>query len=203
MYLSRLELDLKSPSVRQSLRNCQDMHRNIMKAFDVSRSAAQVLYRVVRTDQRIMVYVQSMAEPQWERIADHGYCCTGMRDISALMEKFTADTILHFSILACPAKKVRGSGKNSRRVLLQMPEERLNWLKRQAERHGFVIVGAYEAAKEEQISGVKSSGKFVLSGIPFEGTLRITDSDAFRRNFANGIGAEKSYGFGLLMIGRV
>ena len=50
MYLSRLTLQIASPSVRQSLRNCQDMHKTLMQAFDCSREEACLLYRVFKTD---------------------------------------------------------------------------------------------------------------------------------------------------------
>lgn len=203
MYLSELELDITSPSVRQALRNCHDMHKNIMKAFGQSRRDARVLYRVMKTDARIAIYVQSETEPQWNLIAANGYFCTRIQDISALLDKFTDGSLLRFSVLACPSKKMRGDGRNSRRVLLKTADERMEWLKRQGDKHGFLVLEAYEAASHEKVFGIrKPSGEFFLSGVPFEGILRIADADTFRKDFPCGIGAEKAYGFGLLMIAR-
>lgn len=203
MYLSQLDLQLSYPAVRQTLRNCQDMHRTMMKAFDCSREEAGLLYRIMKTDQSIFIYVQSMALPQWDRIEKEGFHCAKMQDISALPDRFTKDALLRFSLLACPTKKVQGEGKNSRRVLLRGEEERIEWLKRQGEKNGFVVVEAHEAAKEQMLSGTKASGDFYLTGIPFDGVLKITDAESFRKGFQRGIGAEKAYGFGLLMIGRI
>ena len=202
MYLSRIDLRVTSPAVRQTLRDCQDMHRTLMKAFDCTREEAGMLYRVVRTDAAIYLYVQSMACPQWDRIEKSGYQCTKMRDISGLLEKLQQNTVLRFSLLACPSKKVKGDSKNSRRVLLRGTDERLDWLKREGEKHGFVLLEAHEAAKEQKLSGTKSSGEFYLSGVPFEGVLQITDAAAFQNAFRQGIGPEKSYGFGMMMISR-
>ena len=202
MYLSRLELRISSPAVRQTLRNCQDMHRTLMKAFDLGREEAGMLFRTVRTDAALLIYVQSMVRPQWERIEKSGCLCTKMQDISALMDKFQENTVLRFSLLACPSKKVKSEGKNSQRVLLRGTEDRLNWLKRQGEKNGFLLLEAHEAAKEQKISGVKPSGEFFLAGVPFEGILQITNAAAFQNAFQNGIGPEKAYGFGMLMIAR-
>ncbi len=202
MYLSRIDLNISSPAVRQALRNCQDMHRTLMKAFDGTREEAGMLYRIIRTDEAIFIYVQSIVSPQWERIEKSGYRCTRMQDISAVLEKLKRDTVLRFFLLACPSKKVKGEGKNSQRVLLRGAEERLEWLKREGEKHGFSLLEAHEYAKEEKISGKKASGEFFLSGVPFEGTLKITDAAAFQDAFKQGIGPEKSYGFGMLMLSR-
>lgn len=202
MYLSRIDLRISSPAVRQTLHNCQDMHRTLMKAFDCGREEAGMLYRVIRTDTAIYLYVQSLACPQWDRIEKNGYQCAKMRDISALPDQLRLNTVLRFSLLACPAKKVKGDGKNSRRVLLRGTDERLDWLKREGEKHGFALLEAHEAAKEQKLNGTKPSGAFYLAGVPFEGVLQITDAEAFQNAFRQGIGPEKAYGFGMLMLSR-
>ena len=202
MFLSQLTLQLSSPSVRQSLRNCQDMHRTMMKAFDCTRQEASLLYRVYKTERSIFIYAQSAALPHWERIEANGYHCVKMKDISALPDALQKDAVLRFSLLACPARKIKGEGKNSKRVLLRGEDERLNWLEKQGEKYGFRLIEAHEASKEQLFSGEKPSGEFHLAGVPFEGVLQITDADAFRRAFQQGVGAEKAYGFGMLMIGR-
>ena len=200
MYLSRIELDLSSPAVRQALRNCQDMHKTLLKAFDCTREQAGLLYRVFQTRQSIYLYAQSMECPQWERIENTGYRCTQMKDISALTDVFSDGMVLRFSLLAVPSKKVGGEGKNSKRELLRGADARMDWLKRQGDKYGFQLLEAYEAAKEQTVSGQKSSGEFYLAGVPFEGALRITDSQAFIAGFQRGIGPEKAYGYGLLML---
>ena len=202
MYLSRIDLNISSPAVRQTLRNCQDMHRTLMKAFDCMREEAGMLYRIIRMDEAIFIYVQSIASPKWERIEKSGYRCTRMQDISTILEKLKRNTVLRFSLLACPTKKVKGDGKNSQRVLLRGTEERLDWLRREGEKHGFVLLEAHEAAKEQKLSGKKASGEFYLSGVPFEGVLQIINEAAFQDAFKQGIGPEKAYGFGMLMLSR-
>lgn len=202
MILSLLTMDLSSPSVRQSFQNCQDLHRNIMKAFDVSRQEGKVLFRVVRSEKSIQVYVQSEAEPHWRRIEENGYRCEKQKDVTALLDAFREEIILNFSLYACPAKKTPAEGKNSRRVLLQGEEEQIGWLKKQGEKYGFEILEAHKVNDGEKQAGKKDSGTFYVAGVPFEGVLRITDATRFRKAYADGIGAEKAYGFGLLMVSK-
>lgn len=203
MILSLLTPDISSPSVRQAFQNCQDMHRCIMKAFDHGREEAKVLYRVLRTEKSIQIYVQSAEEPQWDRISQYGFRCDKLKDISQLPESFHTGQNLRFMLLACPTKKVDSEGKNSRRVIIRGEEAQLDWLKRQGEKNGFMLLEAHLSGKSEQVSGKRATGEFHLSGIPFEGVLQIQNPEAFRYGFENGIGSEKAYGFGMLMVAKV
>lgn len=203
MYLSKLVLDISAPSVRQSVRDCQDMHRSLMKAFDVPREEAGMLYRVVTTRQQITVLVQSSVQPAWERIDAMGYHCEQIKDISGLPQKYGTGSVLRFSLLACPSKKVKGNGRNSQRVHLISIEDRADWLKRQGEKYGFALLELHEAGDEVKMQGSRSSGALTLSAIPFEGVLQLTDTESFWKAFQAGIGPEKAYGAGLLMLSRV
>lgn len=202
MILSLLSLDLSSPSVRQSLKNCEDMHRSLMKAFDKSRNEVNMLYRIIRSEKSIQIYVQSDDIPDWGRIKEKGYRCIKTKDITELLSSFREGQILHFTLLGCPSKKIAGEGKNSKRILLRSEDLQLDWLKRQGEKNGFSIMEAHIASKSEMLSGEKQSGVFYLAGIPFEGTLKVSDSNAFAKGFQTGIGPEKAYGFGMLIISK-
>ena len=126
-----------------------------------------------------------------------------MSDISPILDAFSQNRVLHFSILAFPGKKIKSESKNSKRVLLRGNEERMEWLKRQGDKNGFELIEAHETAEEQKVSASKTSGEFILSGVPFEGILRITDPALFKKGFAQGIGPEKAYGFGMLMLSKV
>ena len=138
--------------------------------------------------------------PRWERIKENGFLCDKTKDISLLLPSFRNGQVLRFTLLGCPAKKAAGEGKNSRRVILRGEEAQLGWLKRQGAKNGFAVLEAHIAGKAEQFTVKKSENEFHLSGVPFEGVLQINDADAFRMGFENGIGSEKAYGFGLLMV---
>jgi len=212
MYLSKLSLDVSSPSVAQALASSHDMHRNLMKAFDHNhaipdreRENIGLLYRIVQKKKDAPVlYVQSIEKPYWERIALNGYHLCGMNyNLEKEMEHFLNGSQWRFSILAFPSKKVKTIGqKNSRRQLLTGNRERLSWLTKQGENNGFSIVSATETPEQEKTELAKKSGSFFLSGVRYDGILRITDEEKFRTAFEKGIGPEKAYGYGLLMIAK-
>ena len=62
------------------------------------------------------------------------------------------------------------------------------------------MLEAHEAEKEVSLQVSKVNGDFTLTGILFEGVLQIADLDAFQNAFLYGIGAEKAYGLGLMLV---
>jgi CRISPR system Cascade subunit CasE len=124
-------------------------------------------------------------------------------------------------------KDPRFAGK---RVDLRSEPDQLQWLARKGEASGFVLLRAdikragpsagvlidhQNGDDEEQfIADVRTVGiatnvvrylpgrKVDLSfgSVVFEGRLRVTDAEAFHRVLAEGIGAGKAFGFGLLSV---
>ena len=123
MYLSKIILDLHKESVRQSLRDCGDMHRNVQRLFDSSRSEAGDLYRLNSGKNECCLYLLSENEPKATDISTrNGMTIAGCRDVSALEEQFVNETVLTFDLLTMPCrKKWDGISKNSRRVCLTDP----------------------------------------------------------------------------------
>ena len=68
MYLSKIGLDIRSASVRQSMRDCGDMHRNVQKLFTASRAEESVLYRVYQNETGCFLYTMSEICPGKRRI---------------------------------------------------------------------------------------------------------------------------------------
>jgi len=202
MIFSKLGLDIRHPSIRRALRNCQDMHKNLMKAFQGDREQAGVLYTVMKRQDRVDVYVLSRETPDWDALVVNGYRCTGMRDISAMRDMYGEGSIFRFELLACPSKKIPGDGKNSRRVFLGQEEERKAWMERQAEKYGFRMRSLQELGRGEDILGSKGKDTIRYTAIRFSGVLEITDLAAFWDGYQSGIGPGKAYGMGMLMISR-
>ena len=153
MYRSLLVLDLKHPSVRQALSNCQDMHRNLMKAFpeeQSSREEGQILYRQMTILERPMLFVLSRDLPDWSQVK--GMDAPLDRppiSLERLENKLTVNSVFRFSLLSSPCKKVSKEGKkNSVRVYLFTPEEREKWICRKGEQNGFEILQLTQNEKE-------------------------------------------------------
>lgn len=198
MYLSKILLDLRSPSVRQGLRNCEDMHRNVQRCFNSGRADAGVLYRLYRTETGCCVYVLSETAPT---NMPSGMTLSGCRDMTGFEATMTEGAVFRFNLLCMPSKKIPDAGrKNSRRTNLRTPEERAAWLERKAAAGGFEIIpGTLAECNQQTVTGMKQEKKLIFHATQFSGLLRVTDSGVFQRTWRSGIGPEKAYGLGLLM----
>ncbi|MGN0194716.1 MAG: type I-E CRISPR-associated protein Cas6/Cse3/CasE [Pseudoramibacter sp.] len=200
MYLSKIELDLRKASVRQALRDCQDMHRNVMKFFHTDRASAGVLYRLNQSRRGVAVYVQSEAEPRESQGTIHdGMTLSGCRDISRMVKSIEAGNTYVFNLLACPSKKVCGTGeKNNKRRFLTRAEDQIEWLSEKGRQGGFALAQA--TAESGQTASSQKGNGFRFASVRFRGILKVTDAEAFKATLAKGIGPEKAYGMGLLFI---
>lgn len=206
MYRSQLKLDILDPSVQRALHDANDMHRNLMKAFDdipsdSPRAEHALLYALMDHEGRPALYVLSASRPDWSRVRGVEPISAPM-DISALQEKLEIGDVYRFRLFASPTKKVSREGKLSARVFLRTEEERREWMLRRAESAGFELLFLSEL-KQTRVCGSKKGTSINYTGVLFTGALRITDKEAFWQAYSLGIGPGKSYGLGLLLISRV
>ena len=203
MYLIRLNLDPNHPSVRQSLTDRQDMHRNLMKAFQTPRRESTVLYRLIESRTSLQVILLSGDEPDQERWIRNGITLMEKKNVDSLMELYREGAILHFTLLAHPSKKVKvENAKHSKRAFLTSSEDQTKWLMHQGEKYGFELLENFVDSNKKNILVGKKSGSFKLSVVDYNGALRITDADLFWKSWKEGIGPEKSYGLGLMLLRR-
>lgn len=211
MYLSKILLDIRHPSVRQALRDANDMHRNIMAGFsecDGSRAARaeiRVLYRLFSNRSQLYLLVSSDELPNSAALTARGFHTDDslIRDITPLKETFQTGLCLSFELFASPCRKVKGEGRNSRRMFLKTQEERADWLARKGAAGGFQLLQLDEIGGRTDVGGRRGSEMIKNSAILYRGILRITDSEAFWHSFSGGIGPGKAYGMGMLNVSAV
>ena len=206
MYLSKIILDLRHPSVRQALRDVNDMHRNLMAGFanadsETPRADMQVLYRVIERRDQIYLLVSSDEKPNAAALSARGFRTDDsmMRDISSLRGVFAAGKVLRFELLASPCRKIGGDG-NGRRDFLAEAEERAAWLRRKGEAGGFEVLFADEISGRIDLRGHRGGSEVKNSAVLFSGMLKITDADAFWKSYTQGIGPGKAYGLGMMNV---
>ena len=199
MYLSRLELDIRNIFVRNALTNCQEMHKLIMRGFqniesNEARKEMGALYRVVSNTKCVLVYVQSKVKPCWENEKSNAINYFEVKDTSKIIECFEVGRIYNFNILTFPFKRT-----NNKRYFLRNANERLEWLQRKAEQSGFQILSVREE-DNGVLQGIKGERNTGFSTINYIGTLKVTDKELFIKAYTNGLGVEKAYGLGLLLL---
>lgn len=147
------------------------------------------------------------------------------KDITPAYQGLRSGQLLAFRLRANPTKRVgRPDAPNTgKRVELVREDEQIAWLERKGrgtplDPGGFELDHALVRDAEGAVVSVprvqttpegKQFGRKFDAGVPralvhsavlFEGALRITDPDAFRKTIARGIGSGKAFGFGLLSL---
>jgi CRISPR system Cascade subunit CasE len=237
MYLSRLTLDTRRRKVREYLSNIYDLHRLVMSGFPdapapEARAELGVLFRV-ELDQpgrhEVPVLVQSAVQGEWTRLAPELLVREPeSREIGSKIARITDDTLLRFSLVANPSKKVKVEGRrNSARVELHREADQLAWLQRQGKRRGFALPGlapgfnggeirfpqdedrlsraqipAVRVQRLDTCEGRKELHGHAVTVVPvrFDGVLQVKDAVTFRMSLAAGFGPAKAFGCGLLLV---
>ena len=167
----------------------------------------------LETGQRVILL--SMTEPtrpDW--CPEPGWRCREVPDSFFDHERY------RFSLIANPTVTRRDESKpvirredgtilknrNSKRVPIQDPAQQCDWLRRQASRRGFEIIGNIDPVPlrsqhfSKRSSKDKKSHNIRLHRVRFEGILCITDKELFRREWPKGIGRGRAFGNGFLLI---
>ena len=202
MYLWRIELDLSSPQIRSAMRDHQKLHRLITGFFNASRQDAKLLFRYRTIGHKIVFYIYSSI-PINRNDLPKNVNITGGKNVNNWLLKMKTGQTMNFDLLTMPFKKAYNDQiKNSRRKLLQQPEERLNWLNHKAEQNGFIILSVKEKPSMRIFCSHSADrgGSLYLDTWQYTGTLQITDEIKFRSAVQNGIGPNKAYGLGMLLL---
>lgn len=204
MYLTKLELDLKNPGIRAALLDAQKLHRLVTGLFQSARKDAEILFRCrgrgICTD--LYMYSASPVDP--DRVLP-GMRLAAQRDVTSWLESMEAGDVFSFQLVTAPYRKVAEDGaRNSRRRALKTQEERLAWLQRKAEQGGFLLLSTEEAPAEKLVArhSAGSGGSLTVDAHCYTGFLRVEDAERFRQTVACGIGPEKAYGLGMLLLKR-
>ena len=181
IYLSRLLLDPMSRRVQKELASPYEMHRTLCHAFpdlsDEEWRATRVLFRVDDDNERLSLLVQSHRAPDWnvflQRLDGTRYLL-GEVAVKKWEPHFHVGQQLRFRLQGNPvwAPKLDGARNGTRRGLYR-EAERLDWLRRQGEQHGFALL----LSETRLIAQRDANGKRIP--IPFRGGV---DEDQFTLN---------------------
>ncbi len=174
LYLTRLILDLNCRQVRNEIAQPYEMHRTLMHAFEgytinedeKAREKFGVLFRADVDDQngRAVVYVQSVAEPDWSYLdtcknyllSEAGISNPAYKNIAPSYRGLRKGQTVAFSLRANPTKRIAKPSKGDdilkgKRVALLREEEQIDWLVRKGDEREKGCPGGFEIlAKETQ-----------------------------------------------------
>ena len=196
MYLTRIMLSLTDPAVADLVFDCQKVHSFVMSGFPMvssstARSDMNVLYSLDCNDRTATLLVQSDEAP-----AIHNYRIANARIQPMVMTK----NVSGLNDLVQTRSEKR-TDRPSMRKFIADEAGRMKWLYRHLEACGCRVLDAYEESTEA-ISGMRRSGRINAVGSHWKGTLQVTDPDKFWAAMREGIGHERAYGMGMIMVGR-
>ena len=147
IYLSRLRLDPMSRRVQNELAKPYEMHRTLCHAFpglsDEQWRAARVLFRADEDNGQLSLLVQAQRAPDWGALAarlENTRYLSGAPAVKMWEPRFENGQLLRFRLQANPVYAPKRDGaKNGTRQGLYREAERLDWLRRQADQHGFAL----------------------------------------------------------------
>ena len=204
MYLTKIELDLTNPGIRAALRDTQKLHRLVTGLFQCTRKDAEMLFRCRARGIYTDLYMYSACPVEPARVLP-GMRLLAQRDVTPWLDAMEAGDVFSFQLVTAPFRKAAEDGaRNSRRRALRTQEERLAWLQRKGDQGGFLLLSAEETSAEKLVvrHSQESIGTLTVDAFCYSGFLRVVDSGRFQRTVSCGIGPEKAYGLGMLLLKR-
>lgn len=193
MYLSIVQPDFSQVNAARAMTNEQDMHRNVQALFDSDRKSINVLYRFIPSKdiRRAVICVQSDVMPTSTTDLKVLSCMDAKERVSFIK----AGMVLKFDVLLRPVKRHEG-----RSTLIRDMESRIKWVEMLGQKYGFKIETIREVLRIQKTmfhSGTKTGR---VDGYRYVGTLSVHDADLFKKAYETGIGRDKAYGYGMLML---
>lgn len=205
MYLSRIKLNTARTRTIQALAAPNIFHGAIESTENNDKT--RKLWRLddMRGDKYLLILSKKALD--LSNVAEQfGYDNSyESKSYDNLLERITEDSEWQFRLKANPTFQRFDQKKGRGKVFAHItPELQKKWLKKEADKNGFLISDDKYMVTASQWYTFKknrnSNIKVHLLSVTYEGVLTVTNKDSFRKALVNGIGREKAYGLGLMTI---
>ena len=205
MYLTKIKLNTKNKTVIYNMGNCEWVHKLLMESGfgNIQASNARKTIQLLYSMEEDTILMQSAIKPSIS--VNEGLFAVNPRtiDVSKLESICKNGNVIRFKCTCNPTKRT----KEGKRVFLKTPEERSEWIKRTLLKNGATVL-IEDQTPESTVFGIKSNKedgtkhKIYAKTVTFAGALRIENGELFWKAVCEGIGREKAYGCGMIMIMR-
>ena len=209
-YLTYFKIPYKEYEMDKQAVDCMDnrefLHKEIQKMFGTSRVDSSVLYRIDKSNrnQEIIIAVKSAVVPDIEKSKLFDRYKTDLRtvDLSKYYAGLEEGVCANFKLEAFPYYYYCKEGKkNPVRRVIKHPEKRAEWLRKKLEDAGLELVSLTENRDcfQKKISKAPSGIGFFKT-FQFSGKVLVKDETKAAKALEDGIGPEKAYGAGFLIL---
>jgi CRISPR system Cascade subunit CasE len=219
MFISKMMLSKDSSRKSkfwQIFDNEYALHQSVWDLFgDNPDRERDFLYRMETIGKWPVVYAISNRRPlDFRELWD--------MEIKDYDPKIKADMRLGFTVRVNPTRKRDGkrhdvvmdakyrgrsgeSGKEDKKPLAQIVTETcVEWLKDRGEKNGFDILSARaDGYRQSQFVKRKEGLRIRYSTVDFTGVLRVRDEKIFKSVLLEGLGPEKGFGCGLMLVRKI
>ena len=202
MYLSKLYVNIADRKIVYHLDDADFWHKKIMDGFldnlepcSDARKKLGILFRKEESDKGIIIYVQSLIAPNW--YGKSWVKNAEVKNIDNIIDSFRVGKFINFNLLCTPyytdeeTKKIKCFSRK---------EDKINWLREKEDYNGFklhICENVYCKQVLRNIGGNKNVSLYLTN---LQGVIEITDVDKFVEFYKEGVGRQKSYGAGMLML---
>lgn len=193
MFLSIVKPDLTQVNAARAILNEQDMHRNVQALFGTDRKSNNVLYRYIPSKdcRRSLICIQSDIEP----VSTVDFQVISCNDASDRIQKISRGMYLEFDVLLRPVKRHEGKS-----AIIRESDLRMQWVKDLGRRYGFGIKNVKEMSRIQKKIFHTATKAGRIDGWRYVGELVVKDENKFKQACITGIGRDKAYGYGMLML---
>lgn len=195
MNLARIEI-MNSQLALGWIANRYRVHQRLRMAY---RDEPRLLFRIEEMGSGYRILAQASTQPDWDdAFADFKVLASTPQMKELRLDMLRAGGFYRFKLVANPVVT-----KNGKRLGLFKVEAQLDWLKRQFEKSGAVLVECVSSRVNLERS-TKNPGKDMHIqthlAVEFNGVLKVTNAELLAEKVKSGIGPAKAYGFGLLSL---
>lgn len=219
MYLSRVQIDINNRYKTKDLTHLGAFHNWVEQSFPTEIATEQRsrhLWRIDVLAGKKYLLVLSESKPDIGRLETYGVPGTAIiKSYTKFFGSIHEGQLMQFRLTANPTHTVTLPGEKQGRVMPHVTvEQQRKWLADRAEKSGFQLIEQVPAEHPEQPATPafdivnrewpmlhRKVGRSVrLSRVTFEGLLRVSDVDDFKRTLTDGLGREKAFGMGLMTV---
>lgn len=218
-YFSKFLINPQRRGARKLLGSPQALHAAVMATNppDVKADDGRMLWRLDISGRNHTLYVLSPEKPDFSALVEQA----GWQErpgesahYGRLLARLENGQEWGFRLAANPVKRISiGNRKRDKTLPHVTPAQQQKWLRERAPQWGFEIIPSHDqgledaptvTARKDLSFGRRDAngrlGTVTLRKAQFDGELRITDVELFRKSLVSGMGRGKAYGMGLMTL---